>query len=598
MNPSNIQGQIPRQMSGQGPNDGQNYIRQGIPQQIHGLPQQYFGHQYPNHQFTPQQQQQQQQHPFHQYNVNPQYGGQHMLQSQNLQSNNPYQPQNNVFQQQVSRFQDRPINQQHPMKDDQQLHNAHFRGTNFIPGPNDRTFPGSQKLHSDPNRHINFQQQQIDNKVISHHPPQYHEQRINNKRYEPINQPHPLPPQMYYINQKKADVQERTVFEGKRESLDNLSEEDKRKLSITKNSQSNANDYQKGSGGPQFGSNINEEVKNLQKIPNQLGSIQYPVMAPNNQIHHVMVRREEIDLEYEKAIKKLKENKQKIKLLLERQQMDGEITDCKEKIDKLERIIHSKEKVSLNLINKFINVTDAKIKDENLCKPVIDAFDNIVKSGSNYKIFQIPHYDPFQVIKKKLGEPDYVKYTRPVNDSNPLPYYLRKKESEDEEVDKKMIEKEDKVVNKINIENYQYEVINAIDEKTTLIIGKDGKEHLVILTGNDKYLMLSEVVTKDLKLCTGNFKIDPENIPISEHCREINVIITFNEIFIPPLYLLIPVEYPKEICTIINPSFNEKNINSYLCKIISKVEQALPYHSNHRDIKNIVKTWMDLAMTV
>ncbi|CEF62161.1 Hypothetical protein SRAE_1000043500 [Strongyloides ratti] len=572
MNPPNPQGQMPRQVSGQGSNDGQNFLRQNVPPPVHGLPQQYYPHQYPpNHQFSAQQQQQQQHH-FHQYNVGPQYGGQHLPQSQNLPPNNAYQPQSNVFQQQIPRFHDRSIGHQFPVKDDQQFQASQFRGTNFVPGMNDRNFPGGQNLHLDPNRHIAFQQQErsFDGKVMAQHFQHLHGQRIGNQRYEQMSHQYPLPPTIYYGNQKRTDIQGRPILEIKREILDNLSEEEKRKLSMAKNLQNNLNDYQQSIACPPYGTNLDDGTKNVREMSNQLESVQFPMTSQDNQFYNETTRKDHGNSEYEKAIKKLKENEQKIKLILERQQMDGKITDAKEKIEKLERIIYSEDKAPLKLITKFINVTDSKIKDEDLCKSVIDAFDSIVKSGDNYKDFQIPHYDPFQVIKERLGEPDYIKYTRPENDTNPTPYYLRNEKIEEEEVSGETFEGKEKVVevDKISIENRLYEVTKMIDERTKLITGKD---------------VLSEAITKDLISCP-------------EHCREISVIINFDKICIPPLHLLIPIEYPKEICAIINPHFNERNRNTFLCKYISKVEQLLPYHSAYRDISNIAKTWINLAL--
>uniref|UniRef100_A0A0K0FX35 Vacuolar protein sorting-associated protein 29 n=1 Tax=Strongyloides venezuelensis TaxID=75913 RepID=A0A0K0FX35_STRVS len=342
------------------------------------------------------------------------------------------------------------------------------------------------------------------------------------------------------------------------------------------------------------------DIKNLQRIPGQIGLIHYSMLSQTGQSHHPLIRREDIDPEYEKAVKKLKENEKKIKILLERQQMDGKISDAKERIEKLERIIQFKEKASLNYINRFINATDAKIKDENLCKPVIDAFDHIVKAGDKYKNFRIPHYDPFYCIKEKLGVPDYIKYARPDDDTDPTPYYLRETNCDDvkEKIIERSGEKEKSAdVSKINVGERELEILEEIDEKSKLVIGEDSKEHLVILCGNERYLVLSEIITKDLKSCGGKFKVDPESIPISDHCREINIIITFDTIGVPPLHLLVPIDYPKDFCTIINPNFNEVDRDVLLCRLISKVEQALPCLPINRDIQNIVNTWKKLSMT-
>lgn len=129
--------------------------------------------------------------------------------------------------------------------------------------------------------------------------------------------------------------------------------------------------------------------------------------------------------------------------------------------------------------------------------------------------------------------PDYIKYARPDDDTDPTPYYLR--ENKCDEVKEKIIEKPEEKeksidASKISVGERELEILEEIDEKSKLVIGEDSKEHLVILCGNERYLVLSEIITKDLKSCDGKFKVDPENIPISDHCREINIIITFDTV--------------------------------------------------------------------
>uniref|UniRef100_A0A0K0EEY1 RWD domain-containing protein n=2 Tax=Strongyloides stercoralis TaxID=6248 RepID=A0A0K0EEY1_STRER len=395
-------------------------------------------------------------------------------------------------------------------------------------------------------------------------------------------------------NYKNLDIQEKKFYVNRQNQPNHLLEKDR---SISSN----------GVGYQQISTNthINNALKNngiiTKSIPNQLNvqsnaSVSQP--TTNQPSKNTQSTLQDLDNEYNEALKKLKKNEEKIKILLERQQIDGKINDAKERIERLKRILNLQEKVSLSFINRFINATNTKIRDENLCKSVIDAFDNVVRDGNKYKSFQIPHYDPLHKLKEKfLRMPDFDKCNSLEDLDNSILRSLENSKENDISIINETSKEEENNKNILDgIKKYlQSEIVHELDERTKLITGKDGKDHLMILCKNNIYLVLSETITKDLKL-SGKFKIDPQNIPITNDCCEVNVIITFDRNDIPPLHLLIPIDYPKNVCSIVNPNYCSEITDLSLNRLISRVEQALPCLSVYRRIQNIAITWMNLAM--
>uniref|UniRef100_A0A0N5BQC7 Integrase catalytic domain-containing protein n=1 Tax=Strongyloides papillosus TaxID=174720 RepID=A0A0N5BQC7_STREA len=610
---SNYQRPISPKVVGYGINYNQPQVHQNIPRQSFS-PHQQYNQQYQYQNFP------QQQYSYQQYNnVNPNYGIQHLQQSQTPTLKNNYQTQINIYQQQLPNYQNQVMANQYQLRTQQQYQNPNYPGTTPIQVPREQIYSGTQNFQPIHCRNLSSPYSRPSEiKVVQNNFQQYHGQQIINQVNDyvpenpyvvtakrPINHPTSSPTTVQYSNYRKPDMGEMTVNENTFKHLEQMADKQNSNIHVIRNIPPNTIETQQQIVvNPHANTTLNTiDRNNSQTLPNQLNvlvqnpSVIQPIVQQNINSEVII---QDPDVEYDKAIKKLKDNQEKIKTILERQQIDGKITDAKERIERLERIINLQEKVSLTFIHRFINATDAKIMDENLCKPVMDAFDNIVKAGDQYRSFQIPHFDPFHELKEKfLQLPDAVNHSKLDEDDDPTPYYLRKeKDDNDKVVNKKGNDaKRRKLDTEVTAVNHHNEVTQQIDERTKIILGNDGKEHLTILCHNDKYLTLSDVITKDLKLC-GKFQVDPNNIPISDHYRGVNFIIIFDKIGIPPLHLYIPIDYPKGICSIVNPNYNSEITDISLDKLISRVEQALPSLSVYRRIQNIAITWMNLAMNI
>uniref|UniRef100_A0A0K0G4F5 Mediator of RNA polymerase II transcription subunit 15 n=1 Tax=Strongyloides venezuelensis TaxID=75913 RepID=A0A0K0G4F5_STRVS len=612
---SNYQKPISPKVVGYGINYNQPQVHQNIPRQSFS-PHQQYNQQY-QYQHYPQQQ-----YSYQQYNnVNPNYGIQHLQQSQTQILKNNYPTQTNVYQQQQQppNYQSQVMVNQYQLRTQLPYQNTNYLGTTPVQVPRERIYSGTQNFQTINCRNLSSPYSRPSEvKVVQNNYQQYHGQQIIKQvndyapenpyvvtANKPINHLTLSPTTVQYGNYRKPDMEEITMIENTFKHLEQMAEKQKSNIHVIRNVPPNTiENQQQIEVNPHANTTSNTaDRKNSQTLPNQPNvlvqnpSVIQPIVQQNID-NEVIIQ--DLNVEYDKAINKLKDNQEKIKTILERQQIDGKITDAKERIERLERIINLQEKVSLTFIHRFISATDAKIMDENLCKPVMDAFDNIVKAGDQYRSFQIPHFDPFHELKEKfLRLPDAVNNSKLDEDDDPTPYYLRKDKDDNNKVlnKKENDVKRRKLDTEVTSVDNQSEVIQQIDERTKIVIGSDGKEHLTILCHNDKYLTLSDVITKDLKLC-GKFQVDPNNIPISDHYRGVNFIITFDKIGIPPLHLHIPIDYPKGICSIVNPNYNSEITDLSLHKLISRVEQALPSLSVYRRIQNIAITWMNLAMNV
>ncbi|CEF65788.1 Hypothetical protein SRAE_2000046400 [Strongyloides ratti] len=582
---SNTQRSISPQIKKQEINYGQNYTPKNIQERNYSsnqqVNQQYYYYQYPKQQYSSPQ-----------FNSSPIYTTHHTPQTQNISHCNNYQSSANIYQEQTPVYQNLVVRRHLTMKNDQQYQNTNYHRTNSLQMSRESRCSGSQIIQHNRIRNSPYSRPP-EVKVVQTNLQQYHGQQNVNQRngyvseniYKniPIRQVNsqnltPSSTEIQCSNVRKPIIQERTLH------LDKLKQQ-QYLVGERKNICNNSVEFQQISTNTAINNALNNSEINTKTIFNRSGVSKENLVSQqvtNKLSKNVELIQPDPIIQYEEAIKKLKKNKEKIKTLLERQQIDGKITDAKERIERLERILNSQEKVSLNFINKFVNATDTKIKDENLCKSVIDVFDNIVKAGDKYKSFQIPHYDPFHEFKEKfLRLPDFEKCNSLEEIDNIISYNLKNNEENEIKIVYEKFNSEEKNKNILddNKRYFQDDIIQEIDKTTQIITGKD------------------ETITKDLKLC-GRFKIDPQNIPISDHCREINVIITFDKNNIPPLYLLIPVDYPKSVCSIVNPNCTNEIRDLSLNRLISRVEQALPCLSVYRRIQNIAITWMNLAMNV
>uniref|UniRef100_A0A0K0FC52 Mediator of RNA polymerase II transcription subunit 15 n=1 Tax=Strongyloides venezuelensis TaxID=75913 RepID=A0A0K0FC52_STRVS len=338
---------------------------------------------------------------------------------------------------------------------------------------------------------------------------------------------------------------------------------------------------------PQYGSALQAELRGTvnnqsyqqHKMPHQnmmnSGIPQHVQSAPQLQKE---LETDKESPEYINRLNHFKQHEKKLKILFERLRLDGGNEKFLNNIEKILDIIEGKKIATLQFLEKLEKTVENLIEKYDICMNMIKTSTMVAEEADNFKSFTIPHYDPFYSLKKYHSRmPKELRNIVP--DDDPTPYYLRKNYQSQKE--------EDNGINDSCARNIEKE----LDEYFKLAVDENDKQRLVIICDNGRAITISNEATKEL-LEIGNFEIDREAIPISDHCREVRIKITGSDTSCAfPLYLIIPVDYPETLCTIYYPFESPNNRNRYLENIKRNMEINLARNSYPRTITEIASRW-------
>uniref|UniRef100_A0A0K0E988 Mediator complex subunit 15 n=1 Tax=Strongyloides stercoralis TaxID=6248 RepID=A0A0K0E988_STRER len=337
---------------------------------------------------------------------------------------------------------------------------------------------------------------------------------------------------------------------------------------------------------PQYNSALQAELRSTSnnpqfqhKIPHQNMMTVVPQHIQNVPQHQKEPETDKENPEYIECLNYIKQSEKKLRILVERIRLDGGNDQLLNNIEKILDIMEGKKTVTLQFLGKLKKTVENLIEKFDICKNMIKTSTMVAEDADKFKSFTIPHYDPFYQLKKFHSRmPEELKSIVPDND--PTPYYLRKNFSPP-------MEEEISSNNNVFEKNNEKE----LDEYSKLIIDENGKERLVVLCDNGRTITISNEATKELNEI-GNFEVDKEAIPISDHCREVRMKITGSDSLSAfPLYLIIPVDYPETLCNIYYPFESPNYRNRYMENIKRNMEFNLARNSCPRTITEIASRW-------
>uniref|UniRef100_A0A915Q4H1 Mediator complex subunit 15 KIX domain-containing protein n=1 Tax=Setaria digitata TaxID=48799 RepID=A0A915Q4H1_9BILA len=263
---------------------------------------------------------------------------------------------------------------------------------------------------------------------------------------------------------------------------------------------------------------------------------------------------------YSQKLELLKPYHEHIKRLLERNRYDFDVHvdlevrfACsldgqapKSKFERLLEIMENRRKVELKLLEKLVVSVRNLIERDSLCFPLIDALR--LESADATKTPLPDPWGDFHQYAIKIPE----KVLSLVKDEK-----SKSKEGKDS-VPMKRIKKEENCDDRI------------------VVVCQDGSR-----------LELSQEASDQLR--PYNYRFDPEFIPISDDCTEIQVFIENDILLVPPLRLVVPLNYPETRASIWRDRWSYGGVN--LVDINTQFDKRLNMAVNCRTITEIISAW-------
>ncbi|CAG9531297.1 unnamed protein product [Cercopithifilaria johnstoni] len=245
---------------------------------------------------------------------------------------------------------------------------------------------------------------------------------------------------------------------------------------------------------------------------------------------------------YSQKLELLKPYHEHIKRLLERNRLDGQTP--KSKFERLLEIMENRRKVELKLLEKLVVSVRNLIERDSLCFPLIDALR--LESADATKT---PLPDPWS---------DFHQYAIRVPEKVISLVKEEKTKDKEDVIPVKRIKKE-----------------NGSDERITVIC-QDGSR-----------LELSQEASDQLR--PYSYRFDSEFIPISDDCTEVQVFIENNILLVPPLRLVVPLNYPESRASIWRDRWSYGGVS--LVDVNTQFDKRLNMAVNCRSITEIVNAW-------
>ncbi|VDM10607.1 unnamed protein product [Wuchereria bancrofti] len=247
---------------------------------------------------------------------------------------------------------------------------------------------------------------------------------------------------------------------------------------------------------------------------------------------------------YSQKLELLKPYHEHIKRLLERNRLDGQAP--KSKFERLLEIMENRRKVELKLLEKLVVSVRNLIERDSLCFPLIDALR--VESGDAPKT---PLPDPWG---------DFHQYA---------------------------IKVPEKVMNSVKEEKTKSKESKGVIPLKRIKKEEDSDERIAVICQDGSRLELSQEASDQLR--PYNYRFDPEFIPISDDCTEIQVFIENDILLVPPLRLVIPLNYPESRASIWRDRWSYGGVN--LVDINTQFDKRLNMAVNCRSITEIINAW-------
>ncbi|KAL3997707.1 hypothetical protein ACH3XW_12025 [Acanthocheilonema viteae] len=244
---------------------------------------------------------------------------------------------------------------------------------------------------------------------------------------------------------------------------------------------------------------------------------------------------------YSQKLELLKPYHEHIKRLLERNRLDGQAP--KSKFERLLEIMENRRKVELKLLEKLVVSVRNLIERDSLCFPLIDALR--LESGD--------------ATKTSLPDPwgDFHQYA---------------------------IKVPEKVMNLVKEEKTSKEELILVKR---IKRENDSDERIAVICQDGSRLELSQEASDQLR--PYNYRFDPEFIPISDDCTEVQVFIENDILLVPPLRLVVPLNYPESRASIWRDRWSYGGVS--LVDINTQFDKRLNMAVNCRTITEIVNAW-------
>ncbi|VDN01785.1 unnamed protein product [Thelazia callipaeda] len=250
---------------------------------------------------------------------------------------------------------------------------------------------------------------------------------------------------------------------------------------------------------------------------------------------------------YSQKLDLLKPYHEHIKRLLERNRLDGQAP--KSKFERLLEIMENRRKVELKLLEKLVVSVRNLIEHDSLC------------------------YSLTEALRVEIGDAPKPVVPDPWADFNQ--YNIRVP---------------DKVINLIKEEKSRIkEGKDLIPPKRIKKEENDGStlDRIAVICQDGSRLELSQEASDQLR--SYNYRFDPEFVPISEDCTEVQVFIDNDILLVPPLRLVVPLNYPDSKASIWRDRWSYGRIN--LVDINTQFDKRLNMTVNCRTITEIINCW-------
>lgn len=289
---------------------------------------------------------------------------------------------------------------------------------------------------------------------------------------------------------------------------------------------------------------------------------------------------------YNQKLEQLKTYHEHVKRMNDRNRLDGQLP--KPMYERLLEIMENRRKVDLTLIEKLIGRVKSMVERSSLCYPLIEAISYESTASSK------PHLpDPWADFRQyRIKVPDEV-----------LRYVQAQEEKEEAELDKEDEYSGSTARSKrpgfdyddaSSPKRFKKEEMDLISAKEEVEDEEEQEEkaarddsRITVECMDGSQIELSREASEQLRTCS--FRFDPDFIPISNECTEVQVLIENETLLVPPLRLVIPVRYPEIGASIWRDqwSFGGQSLTD----VSVQFEKRLSLSSNCRSIVEIVNAW-------
>uniref|UniRef100_A0AC35TPE2 Mediator complex subunit 15 n=1 Tax=Rhabditophanes sp. KR3021 TaxID=114890 RepID=A0AC35TPE2_9BILA len=307
---------------------------------------------------------------------------------------------------------------------------------------------------------------------------------------------------------------------------------------------------------------------------------------PGVPLHNVQMPPElsQQSAEYQKLFESIAQSLPKCKLQLERSKIDN-AHKLRSTLEKLIELIESKKVVEITVLKRIFNSMPHLIVSFDVSKPIVEFMGQIQKNKwlpvqADVKI------GPMDSIRKQTNKlPAIVEELR--DDSDKTPYYLRKS------LKRKHVDDDtEELISQIKVESKEAQ----FDRPTgmNLIVGDDGLEKYSIDCDNGRSIVLSAAATKELKSLS--FYVEKEDVPVSDHCRLIQIVVAPTYKNIQRLRVMLPIDYPESGAYIFYLPYGKEDGAPIPSKIVNLVENKLALTHNRGNLHTIVSVWDEITL--